>query len=106
MTNPDVQAMEEVLRSMEQLLRSTVFICIDATASPTPAQLRALQPFYPSENLLSIRKLVVAGEARIGPVVPDSAAAFAAAALGDCGLTWHPKHPSDEYVAQVGAGAV
>jgi len=101
MSDPEIAEIEAVLKSMEQLFRGTVFICIQATPSPTPTQLRAPQPFYPKENLLAIRKLLVAGEARIGPVLPESVAAFAAAALRDCGLSWRAEPPSDAYIAQV-----
>ena len=106
MTDPDFEAAEAMLKAAEQLLRCTVFICIDPTPSPDSTQLRALQVFYPRENLLSIRKLVISGSARIGPVLPEVAPEFANAALGTSGLTWHLEPPSESYIAQAGIGAV
>ena len=105
MSEPDIQSAEAALRAMEQLYRSYVFICVEPLQSPTAEQLRALQPLFPGQNYLALRKSAVAGTLRIGPVLPDSAPEFARLAFGDAGITWHTEPPNEAELLSVGIGA-
>jgi hypothetical protein len=86
--HPDHDAMLQRIRAFEE---SFSWICIDAVASPTADQIKALQTFYPKENLLEIRRRLANGEARIGPIPPDAVDDFAAVALRGTNLSWHAK---------------
>lgn len=105
MSDSDLEAAQAALQAMEQLYRCCVFICVEPPSAPTVGQLQALQPFFPGQNFLAIRKGLVAGALRIGPVLPDAAPAFAQAALGGTGLAWHTEAPNESELLRAGVGA-
>ena len=92
MGNPENSpAVQQLLKSIDALEDAMAWICLDPVPSPTAAQLKAVQTFYPTENLVSVRRLLIAGDARIGPFDPEMIDDFAAAALRGTGLTWQQR---------------
>jgi hypothetical protein len=86
--SPELEAM---LQRVADLELHFAWICVDAIPAPTPDQIRAVQTFYPHENLLTVRRRLTEGTAMIGPLDPDAVDDFAAVALLGTGLTWRAK---------------
>jgi hypothetical protein len=80
-----------IIEGIKQLEASFAWICIDAVASPSPQQIKAVQTFYPTENLLAVRRMLSDGSAKIGPLDPEMVDDFASAALAETGLTWRAR---------------
>jgi hypothetical protein len=80
--------MHEAKQGMEQLVNWLRMININAVAAPTQAQLRALRTFEPfrTTSLVSIRKALVEGPARVGPLSEENAANAVARVLAPVGL--------------------
>jgi hypothetical protein len=106
MTNRDVEDAQVALAAAEALFRSALFICLEPVEAPTPAQLRAIQSFFPDQNFLALRRAAVAGTLRIGPVPPDALQEFAHLALAGSNLAWHAEPPNAGDLSRVGLGAI
>ena len=106
MTDLDIEKAQAALEAAEGLLRSALFICVEAVESPSAAQLRALQPFFPERNLLALRSAAIAGTLRLGPVLPDAIEEYAQLALAGTGLAWHAELPNADDLSRAGLGAI
>jgi hypothetical protein len=80
------------------------WVCVDAVGSPSAEQVKAIQTLFPTDNLLAIRRKLVAGTVRIGPVDPACLDAFADAALAGAGLAWHPDASTEGELDAMGLG--
>ena len=80
--------MREAERGAEQLVNWLRMINVSAVVAPTQAQLRALRTFEPlrTQSLASIRKALIEGPLRLGPLSEEKAADAVATVLAPVGL--------------------
>lgn len=95
----------EALEMAEKLIHECAYLCLDPVPSPTSEQLRAVQAFFPDSNHLALRRELIDGTLRIGPLLPSTVTDFAHLSLRNAGLSWHSEPPSPQDLARLGLGA-
>lgn len=95
----------EALEMAEQLIHECAYLCLDPVDAPTVDQLRAVQAFFPEVNQLALRRELMEGTLRIGPLLPSAVTDFAHLSLRNVGLAWHSEPPSPQDLARLGFGA-
>ena len=98
-TSPELEA---VAAQLDGFARQLVWICLEPVPAPTETQLRSVQTFYPSENLLSVRRMLTEGRARVGPFLPGDVEAFGQVTFAPHGLLWHTESPNDAELIALG----
>ena len=61
---PTPPELEPIVAELDKFSCQLQWICLNAIVAPTTEQLQAVQTFFPSENLLSVRRRLVEGTAR------------------------------------------
>jgi len=90
--NPDPE------RTLAELGPTLRWVCLDALAAPTRAQLDALRVFDPfsTQNLLQTRRALAAGSARVGPFPDAIAREYAEAAFTSNSMPWRLVPPTPD----------
>jgi hypothetical protein len=78
------------------------WLCVQADAPLTADQISAVRVFFPQENLLSVRRRIMEGNARVGPLLPETAEEFARSALAGTGLKWDFDAPTEAELDAMG----
>jgi hypothetical protein len=92
----------ETMAIAEQLVRGASYLCIDAVPSPNTPQLLAVQAFFPHDAAEDLRRAMIDGRIRIGPLLPGPVHDFALTSLRGAGLAWHPEPPNAQDLAKLG----
>ena len=95
----------EALAVAEQLVRSASYLCIEPVASPTAAQLMAVQAFFPEDAASDLRRAIIEGRLRMGPFLPGGVLDYALAQLRSVALNWRTETPNAQDLAKLGFAA-
>jgi hypothetical protein len=95
----------EALAMAEQLVRSASYLCIEPVASPTAAQLMAVQAFFPEDPASELRRAIMEGRLRMGPFLPGGVLDYAMAQLRSVALNWRTETPNAQDLAKLGFAA-
>ena len=95
----------EALAMAEQLVRSATYLCIEPVASPTAAQLLAVQAFFPEDPASDLRRAIIEGRLRMGPFLPGGVLDYALAQLRSVALNWRAETPNAQDLAKLGFAA-
>lgn len=95
----------EALEMAEKMIHDCAYLCLDPVTAPTGEQLRAVQTFFPDSNHLQLRRDLMEGSLRIGPLLPSAVTDFAHLALRNAGLSWHTEAPNSLDLARLGLNA-
>jgi hypothetical protein len=101
-TLPTPPELEPIVAELDRFSRQLRWICLNPVETPTTEQLKAVQTFFPLENLLSVRRRLVEGTARVGPFIPNNIEAFCQVAFAPNGLTWHVESPNEADLISMG----
>ena len=92
----------ETMAMAEQLVRGASYLCIEPVGAPTTPQLLAVQAFFPHDEAAELRRQMMMGRIRIGPLLPGPVHDFAQSSLRGAGLAWHSEPPSAQDLAKLG----
>ena len=95
----------EALAMAAQLVRSASYLCIEPVASPTAAQLMAVQAFFPEDPASELRRAIMEGRLRMGPFLPGGVLDYAMAQLRSVALNWRTETPNAQDLAKLGFAA-